>query len=99
MPLIFRGQGHGVLIAVDRLNDGPAFTADDQRLLEAFAASAATAIATARSVELERASQRVAAAEQERARWARELHDETLQNLAALRIGLGASCAEVTPTR
>ena len=68
VPLIFRGQGHGVLIAVDRLKDGPAFTADDQRLLEAFAASAATAIATARSVELERASQRLAAAEQERAR-------------------------------
>jgi signal transduction histidine kinase len=88
VPLIFRGQGHGVLIAVDRLEDGPSFTADDQRLLEAFAASAATAIATARSVELERASQRLAAAEQERARWARELHDETLQNLAALRIGL-----------
>jgi signal transduction histidine kinase len=88
VPLIFRGQGHGVLIAVDRLRDGPAFTADDQRLLEAFAASAATAIATARSVELERASQRLAAAEQERARWARELHDETLQNLAALRVGL-----------
>jgi signal transduction histidine kinase len=88
VPLIFRGQGHGVLIAVDRLKDGPSFTADDQRLLEAFAASAATAIATARSVELERASQRLAAAEQERARWARELHDETLQNLAALRIGL-----------
>ena len=88
VPLIFRGQGHGVLIAVDRLKDGPAFTADDQRLLEAFAASAATAIASTRSVERERASQRLAAAEQERARWARELHDETLQNLAALRIGL-----------
>ncbi len=88
VPLIFRGRGHGVLIAVDKLEHGPAFTADDQRLLEAFATSAATAIATARSVELERASQRLAAAEQERARWARELHDETLQNLAALRIGL-----------
>lgn len=88
VPLIFRGQGHGVLIAVDRLTDGPAFTADDQRLLEAFAVSAATAIATARSLELERASQRLAAADQERARWARELHDETLQNLAAVRVGL-----------
>lgn len=88
VPLIFRGQGHGVLIAVDRLIDGPAFTAEDQRLLEAFAVSAATAIATARSLELERASQRLAAAEQERARWARELHDETLQNLAAMRVGL-----------
>jgi signal transduction histidine kinase len=64
------------------------FTIDDQRLLEAFAASAATAIATARSAELGRTRERLAAAEQERARWARELHDETLQNLAALRIGL-----------
>jgi signal transduction histidine kinase len=97
VPLIFRGQGHGVLIAMDRLKHGPSFTADDQRLLEAFAASAATAIATARSVELERASQRLAAAEQERARWARELHDETLQNLAALRIELALQLRKDDP--
>ena len=90
VPLLFRGQGHGVLVAVDRLKDGPAFTAEDQRLLEAFAASAATAIATAETVQAERRRQRIAAAEQERARWARELHDETLQNLAALRLGLAA---------
>jgi signal transduction histidine kinase len=97
VPLMFRGQGHGVLIAVDRLKDGPAFTADDQRLLEAFAASAATAIATARSVELERANQRLAAAEQERGRWARELHDETLQNLAGLRIALAGQLRKGDP--
>jgi signal transduction histidine kinase len=97
VPLIFRGQGHGVLIALDRLKDGPAFTTDDQRLLESFAASVAIAIATARSIELDRASQRIAAAEQERARWARELHDETLQNLAALRIGLAAQLREDDP--
>jgi GAF domain-containing protein len=46
VPLVFGGTGHGVLIAIDRLRDGPAFTRDDQRLLEAFAASAATAVAT-----------------------------------------------------
>jgi signal transduction histidine kinase len=97
VPLMFRGQGHGVLIATDRLTDGPSFTADDQRLLEAFAASAATAIATARSVELVRVSQRLAAAEQERARWARELHDETLQNLAGLMIELGAQLRKDDP--
>jgi signal transduction histidine kinase len=90
VPLQFRGQGHGVLIAVDRLQVGPAFTVDDQRLLEAFAASAATAVATAQTVQADRRRQRFAAAEQERARWARELHDETLQNLAALRLGLAA---------
>ncbi len=90
VPLLFRGRGHGVLMAIDRLRDGPAFTGEDQRLLETFAASAATAIATAESVEAERRRQRLAAAEQERSRWARELHDETLQSLAALRLGLSA---------
>ena len=90
VPLIFRGRGYGVLIAIDRLDGGVAFTREDQRLLEAFAASAATAIATAVSAEKERDRQRIAAAEQERTRWARELHDETLQNLAALRLSLAA---------
>ena len=90
VPLLFRGQRQGVLIAIDRLEDGPRFSADDQRLLEAFAASAATAIATAETVAAERRKQTLAAAEQERARWARELHDETLQSIAAVRLGLAA---------
>ena len=97
VPLVFRGRGHGVLIAVDRLVDGPTFTGDDQRLLEAFAASAATAVATAETVQSERRRQRLAAAEQERARWARELHDETLQGLAALRLGLAAQLGAAEP--
>jgi signal transduction histidine kinase len=99
VPLVFRGRGYGVLIAVDRLRDGPAFTADDERLLEAFAASAATAVATAETVETERRRQRLAAAEQERARWARELHDETLQNLAALRLRLVSQLRRRGPER
>jgi two-component system, NarL family, sensor histidine kinase DevS len=97
IPLVFRGEGHGVLIAVDRLRDGPAFTAKDQRLLEAFAASAAIAVATAETVAADRRRQQLAAAEQERARWARELHDETLQNLAALRIGLAGPLRKASP--
>jgi signal transduction histidine kinase len=99
VPLVFRGRGYGVLIAVDRLRDGPAFTADDERLLEAFAASAATAVATAETVETERRRQTLAAAEQERARWARELHDETLQNLAALRLRLVSQLRRRGPER
>ncbi|HTX09201.1 MAG TPA: GAF domain-containing sensor histidine kinase [Solirubrobacteraceae bacterium] len=90
VPLVFRGRGYGVLIAVDRLENGPSFSAEDQRLLEAFAASAATAVATADSVDADRRRQRLAATEQERTRWARELHDETLQNLASVRLGLAA---------
>lgn len=97
VPLIFRGEAQGVLVVVDRLSDGPAFSADDQQLLEAFAASAATAIATARTVQIDRLRQRLAATEQERARWARELHDETLQNLAALRIALAGQLRSGDP--
>ena len=88
VPMLFRSRGYGVLIALDRLEQGPEFSAHDQRMLEAFATSAATAIATAVSVQAERANQRLMAAENERARWARELHDETLQNLAALQIAV-----------
>ena len=91
VPLVFRGRIHGVLLALDRLHDGPAFSTEDERLLEAFAASAASAVATAQSIASERSRQRLAAAEGERRRWARELHDETLQSLSALRIGLSTA--------
>jgi GAF domain-containing protein len=85
VPVIFRTEPLGVLAAMDRLTDGPEFSDSDARLLEAFAISAATAVATARSVAVERRQQRLNAAEAERRRWARELHDETLQGLAMLR--------------
>jgi signal transduction histidine kinase len=91
VPLVFQNHAYGVLIAIDRLHDGPEFTSDDERLLEAFAASAATAVATAQSVATERRRQRLAAAEAERQRWARELHDDTLQSLSALRVGLSTA--------
>jgi signal transduction histidine kinase len=90
VPLIFRNQAYGVLVAVDQLDTGE-FTAEHQRLLESFAASAATAVATAQSAADERRHQRLAAAEAERTRWARELHDETLQSLANLRLVLAAA--------
>ncbi len=91
VPLVFQNHAYGVLVAIDRLHNGPEFTTDDERLLEAFAASAATAVATAQSVASERQRQRLAAAEAERQRWARELHDDTLQSLSALRVGLSTA--------
>ena len=90
VPLMFRGRGYGVLVAIDRL-DSREFTAEHQRLLEAFAASVATAVAMAKSVDADRRRQRVAAADAERAKWARELHDETLQALGSLRLVLSAA--------
>ncbi len=99
VPLVFRARSYGVLIAIDRLRGGPAFTPDDQRLLEAFAASVATALATAQAAAAERRSQRLAAAERERERWASELHDQTLQALAAVRIALGSQLRARNPQR
>jgi signal transduction histidine kinase len=88
VPLGFRGKGRGVLVALDRSQDDPAFDADDEHLLTSFGASAAIAVATAQSVEAERLRHSIRASEQERRRWARELHDETLQDLGAMKMGL-----------
>ncbi len=57
------------------------------------AASAATAVATARSVAAARLRLSLEAADQARARWARELHDETLQGLTGVRMVLSAGLA------
>ena len=60
----------------------------EDHLLTSFGASAAIAIATAQSVEAERLKHSIRASESERSRWARELHDETLQELGALKVML-----------
>jgi signal transduction histidine kinase len=59
--------------------------------MDAFAASAATAVATAQNVAAMGLRRSIEAAETERGRWARELHDDTLQELAALKIGLASA--------
>ena len=56
-----------------------------------FAASAATTIVTVQAVEAEKLQLSIEASERERRRWARELHDETLQELGALRVLLEAA--------
>jgi signal transduction histidine kinase len=91
VPLAFRGRSVGVLAAFDHLGDEANFDDEDERLLGAFAASAATAVATGKSVEEQRLRQSIEGSEHERRRWARELHDETLQSLAGLRVGLSTA--------
>lgn len=90
VPLLFRGRAVGTLVAVDREAGGD-FDDEDMRLLQAFAATAAIAVATAQSVAAERLQQQVEVAEDERRRWAQELHDGALQSLAAVRITLAAA--------
>lgn len=90
VPLLFRGYSVGVLVALDRDGEDD-FSQEDLRLLQAFATSAAVAVATAQTVESERLQQQIEVAERERGRWAQELHDETLQGLAAIRITLATA--------
>jgi len=79
-PLVFRGETLGVLEVRGRT----ALDADDVALADAIAASTATALATARSIESDRLRLSIEAAERARAGWARELHDQTLQGLAGV---------------
>jgi signal transduction histidine kinase len=91
VPLAFRGRRLGVLVALDRLTGGPEFSSADEELLTSFATTAAVAVATAQALSAERQRERTAAAEAERRHWARELHDETLQGIAAVRVMLALS--------
>jgi signal transduction histidine kinase len=86
VPLRSRGRNLGILAAFDRIADDPEFTRDDQLAMESFAASAASSIGAAISIEEEKTNLSIASRDREKARWARELHDETLQELAALQV-------------
>jgi signal transduction histidine kinase len=98
VPLAFRTEAPGVLVALDPLHGGE-FTSDDERLLSSFAVSAASAVVTARSLTLEQQRAREVATENERRRFTRELHDETLQGLGALRLALSAARRLEDPER
>jgi two-component system, NarL family, sensor histidine kinase DevS len=84
-PLIMEGHSGGLVIAV---REDSGFRDPDRRALAAFAASVAQRLAAERSVEIERVRHGIEARERERTRWAREIHDETVQGLGALRLKL-----------
>ncbi len=84
-PLSMEGHGGGLVIALRR--DG-GFRGPDRQALKAFATSVAQRLAAERSVEIERLRYGMKARERERTRWAREIHDEVVQGLGALRLKL-----------
>jgi signal transduction histidine kinase len=84
-PLNMEGHGGGLVIALRR---DAGFRGPDREALSAFAASVAQRLAAERSVEIERLRYGMEARERERTRWAREIHDETVQGLGALRLKL-----------
>ncbi len=91
VPMLHRGAGIGVLAAFDRGEHAEPFSESDEQLLSTFASQAANGVVIARSVEADRLRAAMTAAEAERGRWARELHDETLQIFAGLRVLLSGT--------
>ena len=84
-PFSMEGQGGGMAIALRR--DG-SFRKPDREALVAFAGSVAARLAAERRVEIDRLRYGMEARERERTRWAREIHDESIQGIGALRMQL-----------
>jgi len=84
-PFVMEGHGGGLAIALRR--DG-GFRGPDRQALSAFAANVAQRLVAERSVEIERLRYGMEARERERTRWAREIHDESIQGIGALRLQL-----------
>lgn len=86
VPLLIRRQPVGLLVCVDHTAPEQQFGEREVALAEAFGISAAVAIVTARTAQEQALQRAIAASERERAHWARELHDQTLQELAAIKL-------------
>lgn len=89
VPVRIRGEAWGNLYLTEK--ESGTFDESDVQSVVILAEWIAIAIDNARSAAAERVRLTIEAAEQERGRWARELHDETLQNLAGLRVLLSGT--------
>jgi signal transduction histidine kinase len=88
VPLIAGDRAIGVVIAHDKEGVDPRFSEDDLRLAETFAARAAVAVDLSARVASDALRRVVEAQELERRRLARELHDQTGQELTSVLLGL-----------
>jgi signal transduction histidine kinase len=91
-PMRYRGEEVGIICAFDPVPGRP-WGEDEERLPEAFVGSTAAAIALARTLQTQRLAATLTAIERERGRWGRELHDQTLQALGAMRLTLRSALA------
>lgn len=97
-PLVVGSEACGLLVAYDCTRHADlAFDAEDEDVLRAFASSAAVAVTTARAVTLQGAKLAIDASERERRRWARELHDDVLQQATAVKLMLEFARDEPEP--
>ncbi len=95
VPLSVHGRAVGVMAAYDKSHADHRFTDADMRLAQAFANRAAVAVELSERVGREAVRALLEGQETERKRLARELHDETGQALASIRLGLKELEAQV----
>jgi signal transduction histidine kinase len=84
-PLSLENQGGGMILA---LRSNNSFRGPDREALQAFSTSVSQRLVAERSVEIQRLRYGMEARERERTRWAREIHDESIQGMGALRLRL-----------
>jgi signal transduction histidine kinase len=88
VPLVAGGRAIGVIAAHDKEGDDPRFDEGDLRVAENFATRAAVAVDLSARVAGDALRRVVEAQELERRRLARELHDQTGQELTSVLLGL-----------